>query len=60
MRRHTLRNPEVIMVLLLTERDVKSLLTMEMALEAVEEAFRGLADGSVRGAAASVPSPVLH
>jgi len=36
MRRHTLRNPEVIMVLLLTERDVKSLLTMEIALEAVE------------------------
>ena len=34
------------MVLLLTERDVKSLLTMEIALEAVEEAFRGLADGS--------------
>lgn len=34
------------MVLLLTERDVKTLLTMEIALEAVEEAFRGLADGS--------------
>lgn len=34
------------MVLWLTERDVKSLLTMEMALEAVEEAFRGLAEGS--------------
>jgi ornithine cyclodeaminase/alanine dehydrogenase-like protein (mu-crystallin family) len=34
------------MVLLLTEDDVRSLLTMEMALEAVEEAFRGLADGT--------------
>ncbi len=34
------------MVLLLTERDVKSLLTMEIALDAVEEAFRGLAEGS--------------
>jgi ornithine cyclodeaminase/alanine dehydrogenase-like protein (mu-crystallin family) len=34
------------MTLLLTERDVRSLLTMDMALEAVEEAFRGLADGS--------------
>jgi ornithine cyclodeaminase/alanine dehydrogenase-like protein (mu-crystallin family) len=34
------------MVLWLTENDVKSLLTMEMALEAVEEAHRGLADGT--------------
>jgi ornithine cyclodeaminase/alanine dehydrogenase-like protein (mu-crystallin family) len=34
------------MVLLLTENDVRNLLTMPMALEAVEEAFRGLADGS--------------
>lgn len=34
------------MVLWLTENDVKSLLTMEMALEAVEESFRGLADGT--------------
>jgi ornithine cyclodeaminase/alanine dehydrogenase-like protein (mu-crystallin family) len=34
------------MTLLLTERDARSLLTMEVALEAVEEAFRGLADGS--------------
>ncbi len=34
------------MVLLLTETDVRNLLTMPMALEAVEEAFRSLADGS--------------
>ncbi len=34
------------MVLWLTENDVKSLLTMEMALEAVEEAHRGLAAGT--------------
>ncbi len=34
------------MVLLLTEADVRSLFTMEMALEAVEEGFRGLADGT--------------
>lgn len=34
------------MTLLLTESDVRSLLTMDMALEAVEEAFRGLHDGS--------------
>ncbi|MGH2524162.1 MAG: ornithine cyclodeaminase family protein [Anaerolineales bacterium] len=34
------------MVLWLTENDVRSLLTMEIALEAVEEAFQGLADGS--------------
>jgi ornithine cyclodeaminase/alanine dehydrogenase-like protein (mu-crystallin family) len=34
------------MTLLLTERDVRSLLTMPMALEAVDEAFRGLHDGS--------------
>lgn len=34
------------MTLLLTERDVRSLLTMETALEAVEEAFLGLFDGS--------------
>ncbi|MEP7356078.1 MAG: ornithine cyclodeaminase family protein, partial [Anaerolineales bacterium] len=34
------------MVLLLKEADVKAVLTMEIALEAVEEAFQGLADGS--------------
>lgn len=34
------------MPLLLTEADVRSLLTMELALEAVEESFRRLADGS--------------
>jgi ornithine cyclodeaminase/alanine dehydrogenase-like protein (mu-crystallin family) len=34
------------MVLLLTERDVQAVLTMEVALAAVEEAFLGLADGS--------------
>ncbi len=33
-------------MLLLTESDVHSLLTMEMALQAVEDAMRGLADGS--------------
>src|SRR5574341_904982 len=37
---------EVEMVLWLRERDVKSVLKMEMALEAVEAAFRGLAEGS--------------
>jgi alanine dehydrogenase len=34
------------MPLLLTEADVRSLLTMELALEAVEKSFRRLADGS--------------
>jgi ornithine cyclodeaminase/alanine dehydrogenase-like protein (mu-crystallin family) len=34
------------MALLLTEADVRSLLTMQLALEAVEEGFRRLADGS--------------
>jgi ornithine cyclodeaminase/alanine dehydrogenase-like protein (mu-crystallin family) len=34
------------MTLLLKEADVKSLLTMEIALEALEEAFRGLYDGT--------------
>lgn len=34
------------MPLLLTEADVRSLLTMELAFEAVEESFRRLADGS--------------
>lgn len=34
------------MTLLLTEEDVKSILTMPMALEAVETSFRRLADGS--------------
>ena len=34
------------MVLLLKEADVKAVLTIELALEAVEEAFHGLADGS--------------
>lgn len=34
------------MALLLSEADVKSILTMPMALEAVETSFRGLADGS--------------
>ncbi len=34
------------MTLLLTERDAQALLTMQIALEAVEEAFRGLALGS--------------
>jgi alanine dehydrogenase len=34
------------MVLLITERDVRSVLTMDLALQAVEEAFRGLADGT--------------
>jgi len=34
------------MTLLLTEEDVKSILTMPLALEAVESSFRRLADGS--------------
>ncbi len=34
------------MPLLLTEADVRSLLTMELAIEAVQESFRRLADGS--------------
>lgn len=34
------------MPLLLTEADVRSLLTMKLALEAVEESFRRLSDGS--------------
>ena len=34
------------MALLLSESDVRALLTMPIALEAVEAAFRGLADGS--------------
>ena len=34
------------MALLLREADVESLLTMPLALEAVEESFRHLADGS--------------
>ena len=34
------------MVLLLKEADVKAVLTMSIALESVEEAFQGLADGS--------------
>ncbi|HKS66865.1 MAG TPA: ornithine cyclodeaminase family protein [Candidatus Acidoferrales bacterium] len=34
------------MPVLLTEGDVRSLLTMELALEAVEESFRRLADGA--------------
>jgi len=34
------------MVLLLTEADVRTLLTMDMELEAVEQAMRGMADGS--------------
>src|SRR4029450_988927 len=34
------------MVLLLKEADVRAVLTMDIALEAVEEAFHGLADGS--------------
>jgi alanine dehydrogenase len=34
------------MVLLITEHDVRSLLTIDLALEAVEVAFSGLADGS--------------
>lgn len=34
------------MVLLLTEADVRSLLTMEMAFQAVEEAMRGMAEGT--------------
>ena len=34
------------MALLLKEEDVRTLLTMPMALEAVEEAFRRLAEGT--------------
>jgi alanine dehydrogenase len=34
------------MVTLLTEADVRSLITMDLALQAVEEAFRGMADGT--------------
>src|SRR5690349_9957090 len=34
------------MVLLLTETDVRALLTMDMALEAVETAMRGMAEGT--------------
>ncbi len=34
------------MALFLTESDVRSLLTMDIALDAVEEAFRGLYDGT--------------
>lgn len=36
------------MALLLTESDVRSLLTMPLAIEAVEDAFRRLADGSAQ------------
>lgn len=36
------------MALLLTESDVRSLLTMAIALDAVEDAFRRVADGSAR------------
>ncbi|HVA72839.1 MAG TPA: ornithine cyclodeaminase family protein [Candidatus Limnocylindrales bacterium] len=36
------------MALLLTEADVRSLLTMSVALDAVEDAFRRLADGSAQ------------
>jgi ornithine cyclodeaminase/alanine dehydrogenase-like protein (mu-crystallin family) len=34
------------MVLLLNEADVRSLITMDLALQAVEEGFRGMADGT--------------
>lgn len=36
------------MALLLSESDVRSLLTMPLAIEAVENAFRRLADGSAQ------------
>ena len=36
------------MALLLSEADVKNILTMPMALEAVEDSFRRLADGSAQ------------
>ena len=44
--RHLLWNAKSSMALLLTESDVQALLTMPVALEAVETAFRRLADGS--------------
>jgi alanine dehydrogenase len=44
------------MALLLTEEDVRSVLTMPMALEAVEAAFRALADGR----ASMYPRQRLH
>ena len=39
---------EFILTLLLREADVRSLLTMALAIEAVEDAFRRLADGSAQ------------
>lgn len=36
------------MALLLSEADVKNILTMPLALEAVEDSFRRLADGSAQ------------
>jgi ornithine cyclodeaminase/alanine dehydrogenase-like protein (mu-crystallin family) len=51
------------MVLLLTESDVRSILTMQMALEAVEEAMRGLAEGSAINQPRrriAMPGGVLH
>ncbi len=43
-----LPQPNQPMTLLLTEKDVRAVITMPMALEAVEEAFKGLADGTAR------------
>src|SRR5487761_1029624 len=42
------RHEEFILTLLLREADVRSLLTMALAIEAVEDAFRRLADGSAQ------------
>jgi len=51
------------MVTLLTERDVRSVLTMELALTAVEAAFQGLASGSATNLSrrrVAVPGGLLH
>src|SRR5487761_978901 len=42
------RHEEFILTLLLREADVESLLTMALAIEAIEDAFRRLADGSAQ------------
>jgi ornithine cyclodeaminase/alanine dehydrogenase-like protein (mu-crystallin family) len=51
------------MVLLLTEADVREVFTMDLALQAVEAAFRGLAQGSARNLPrrrVALPSGMLH
>src|SRR5690349_17909992 len=51
------------MVTLLTERDVRAVLTMDMALDAVETAFKGLANGSAVNLSrrrVTLPNGLLH